>query len=117
MKHIITIIAIMALSVSTQAQITFTSDSTFQAKDTSWIQLDTIAVGNATWYQLTQISFDRNGNRVITSYAPQTKRMMREYARTGRDQANQSITAKATDLQAARAQRDVYLAILNALKE
>lgn len=118
MKLIIPIIALLiALATPAAGQVTFTSDSTFQSHDTSWVQLDTINVGGKTWYQLSHVSFDRLGDRVITSFAPRTKKKMREYVRECLEQSNEAISRKALDLASERAQKNVLIAIRDALNE
>lgn len=118
MKFILPIIALLiALATPATGQITFTSDSTFNSHDTSWVQLDTINVGGKTWYQLSQVNFDRAGNRVITSFAPRTKKQMREYVREGLEQSNAAISRKVSDLASERAQKNVLIAIRDALNE
>lgn len=117
MKNLIITLLFQLAGVSVQAQITFTSDSTFISTDTSWVQLDTINVSGKTWYQISQVAFDRSGTRVVTSYAPMRKKQMREYAKQGHDRAAQAIQQKAVDMNNEKAQKDVFKAILDALKE
>lgn len=117
MKNSTITLLFLLVGLSVQAQITFTSDSTFTSTDTSWVQLDTINVSGKTWYQVSQVQFDRSGNRVVTSYAPMPKVRMREYAKQGRDQARQAKKQKQSDIDSLKAQEEVFIAILNALKE
>lgn len=117
MKNLLFVLLFLFAGLSVQAQITFTSDSTFISTDTSWVQLDTINVSGKTWYQVSQVQVDKSGNRVVTSYAPMPKARMREYAKQGRDQARQAKKQKQSDLDGLKAKEEVFIAILNALKE
>lgn len=117
MKHILYTLIFLSAAITSQAQITFTSDSTFVARDSQWIQLDTISVSGKTWYQISNVTCDRSGNRVVTTYQPRTRKQMLEYVREGLEQEKQTIVTRTQDLEAAKARRSVFLAIRDAIQK
>lgn len=116
MKYIITITLALLFLVSANGQITFTSDSTYVAHDTSWVQLDTMTVSGTVWYSISNVQIDRSGNQVVTTYQPRTKKQMREFVRDGIEQSNETIKNNVQQVDVARARKQVFVAIRDALK-